>query len=629
MRGLDNPATFSLPFVDACVKIYQHLHMLRISLHNSSVIFEGVLTNLDFWIACVGSQDAQDVISLIRNHKCLVKECINAVFSCDAAAASSSVLRLFTQLKPQPLDIKREIWHCASLALVLEQCLRAGDLVGAISCCCSMIPITSANGENVENLFSKVFSSLYLDDEDGTSHIPAVVGTLFEVASFMSSMAAASAAVSSENAREVCEQAAEICSRIFAPLLREGHGLNEVETQVEKCCRKLREAAESTPVSSMPAVAEKWAISNQSQIFDAIVAPLPQLKHYSWTCEAFTQAGTGLKVLDLLCSSGKSEILSVLWVVAQLFSSASPSQLASSCPELYTIFLRCSCGSRRFDFAAAGSNAIPAPYILTNLASSCQRMCQVFSSDCSHLERARGISDFAASIVTNPDSLTIASSFLHLRSVKKSLSGSFGSVSNFFKNVGHMNAVRISLLVELKRFLDATYLLKHLQRVCLNREGSDDADIALIVDFCVAGLISQACKSLPSISSPLGATILFAACSGSTVNRSVTGTDFSKILHAAIADPQVSENEMELAVLTLSAVFQCFGKPFTVDVESHSASVVLFLERCQTLQSHPEFAQDFAPRFQQLAALIGPVLSANPKLLGESLTQFLMQQLDV
>ena len=86
---------------------------------------------------------------------------------------------------------------------------------------------------------------------------------------------------------------------------------------------------------------------------------------------------------------------------------------------------------------------------------------------------------------------------------------------------------------------------------------------------------------------------------------------------------------MELAVLTLSAVFQCFGKPFTVHVESHSASVVLFLEKCQTLQSHPEFAQDFAPRFQQLAALIGPVLSANPKLLGESLTQFLMQHLDV
>ena len=122
---------------------------------------------------------------------------------------------------------------------------------------------------------------------------------------------------------------------------------------------------------------------------------------------------------------------------------------------------------------------------------------------------------------------------------------------------------------------------------------------------------------------------MFTACSGSTVNRSVTGTDFSKILREAIADPQVSEKEMELAVLTFSAVFQCFGKSFTVDIESHSASVVLFLERCQSLQCHPEFAQDFAPRFQQLAARIGPVLSANPKLLGESLTQFSLQHLDV
>jgi hypothetical protein len=629
MRGLDNPATFSLPFVDICVSVYQLLHMLRISLHNSSVIFEGLLTNLDFWIACVGSQDAQDVISSIRNHKCLVKECINAVFSCDAAAASSSVSRLFAQLEPQPLEIKKATWHCASLALVLEQCLRAGDLVGAISCCCSMIPIASVNGENVENLFSKVLSSLRLDGEDSTSHIPAVVDSLFEVASFMSSRAASSAAVSGENARDVCEQAAEICNMIFAPLLREGHGLNEVEKQVENCSRKLREAADSTPVSAMLAIAEQWAISNRSQIFDAIVAPLPQPKTYSWTCEAFTQAAIGLKVLDLLCSSGKSEILSVLWVVAQLFSSSSPSQVASSCPELHKIFLRCSCGSRKFNFAAAGTNAIPAPDILTSIASSCQIMCQVFSSDCSHLDRAKGVSDFSVSIIANPASLTVASSFLHLRCVKKSLSGSFGSVSKFFQNVGHTNAVRLSLLVELKRFLDATFLLKHLQRSCLNRKGGDDADIALIVDFCVAGLISQACKSLPSISSPLGATLLFAACSGSSVNRSVPGSDFSKILHAAIAAPQVSEKEMELAVMIFSAVFQCFGKSFTVDVESHSASVVLFLERCQSFQSHPEFAQDFAARFQQLVALIGPVLSANPKLLGESLPQFLLQHLDV
>jgi hypothetical protein len=629
MRGLDNPATFSLPFVDVCVKIYRHLHMLRTALHNSSVIFEGVLTNLDFWIACVGSQDAQDMISSIRNHKCFVKDCINAVFSCDAAAASSSVSRLFAQFKPQPLEFKKEIWHCASLALVLEQCLRDGDLVGAISCCCSIIPITSANGENVENLFSKVLSSLDLEDEDSTSHIPAVIGTLFEVASFISSRAAAPAAVSSQNARDVCEQAAEICNRIFAPLLREGHVWNEDEKQVENCSRKLLEAADSTPVSSMPAIAEKWAISNRSQIFNTIVTPLPQLKHYSWTCEAYTQASTGLNVLDLLCSSGNSEILSVLWVVTQLFSSASPSQIASSCPELYKVFLRCSCGSRKFDFAAAGTNAIPTPDILTSLASSCHRMCQLFSSDCSHLDRAKGISDFAASIDTTSASLTIAASFLHLRSVRKSLSGSFGSVSRFFQNVGHMNVVKLSLLLELKRFLDATYLLKHLQRSCLNREGSDDADIALIVDFCVAGLISQACKSLPSVSSPLGATLLFTACSGSTVNRSVTGTDFSKILREAIADPQVSEKEMELAVLFFSAVFQCFGKSFTVDIESHSASVVLFLERCQSLQCHPEFAQDFAPRFQQLAARIGPVLSANPKLLGESLTQFSLQHLDV
>jgi hypothetical protein len=629
MRGLDNPATFSLPFVDICVSVYQLLHMLRISLHNSSVIFEGLLTNLDFWIACVGSQEAQDVISSIRNHKCFIKECINAVFSCDAAAASSSVSRLFAQLKPEPLEIKKATWHCASLALVLEQCLRAGDLVGAISCCCSMIRIASANGENVENLFSKVLSSLYLDGEERTSHIPAVVGSLFEVASFMSSKASASAAVYSENTRDVCEQAAEICNRIFAPLLQEGHGLIEVEKQIENCSRKLREAADSTPVSAMPAIAEQWAISNRSRIIDAIVAPLPQPKTYSWTCEAFTQACIGLKVLDLLCSSGKSEVLSVLCVLAQLFASVSPSQVASSCPELYKIFLRCSCGSRTFNFAAAGTNTIPVPDILTSIASSCQRMCHLFSSDCSHRDRAKGVSEFAVSIVANPASLTVASSFLHLRYVKKRLSGSFGSISKFFQNVGHLNAVRLSLLVELKRFLDATYLLKHLQRSCLNQKGSDDADIAVIVDFCIAGLISQACKSLPSISSPLGATLLFAACSGSSVNRSVTASDFSKILHAAIAAPQVSEKEMELAVMTFSAVFQCFGKSFTVDVESHSASVVLFLEKGQSLQSHPEFAQDFATRFQQLAALIGPILSANPKLLGASSTQVLLQHLDV
>jgi len=605
------------------------MHMFRVALNNASVIFEGVLTNLDFWIACVGAQEAQDFVSAVRSNKLFVKECINAVFACDSAAATSSVSRLFAQLKPQPVAIKKDIWECSSLALVLEQCLRAGDLVGVISCCCSMIPVTSSYGENMDKLLSKVLSSLYIDDEDSTNPIPAIVGTLFEIASFVNSRSAASAAVSGENARENCEQVAEICDRIFAPLLRGVQGLNDVEKQIQHCSRKLREAAASAPISAMPAIAEKWATSNRSQIFEAIVAPLPQPKNYTWTFEAFTQAGTGLKVLTLLCSSDNSVIVSVLWVLAQFFCAVSPTQLASSCPELYKLFTRCSCGSRKLNFITIGTGAIAVPDVLTSLTSSCQKLCQTFSPECSHVDRAKGISDFSISIVANPAALTIASSFLHLRSVRKSLAGSFGSVLKFFQNVGHMNTVRLSLLLELKRFLDAAYLLKHLQRSCLNHNGSDDADIALIVDFCVAGLISLACKSLPSVSCPLGATLLFAVCSCSSVNRSVTGADFSKILYAALAAPQahfleVSEKEIELAVSTFAAVFQCFGKSFTVDVESHSASVMLFLEKSQCLMSHPGVAQDIAPRFEQLAALVGPVLRANPKLLGPSLSQLLM-----
>ena len=619
-RGLDNPAKFNRPFVDVCINFYTHMHMFRKVLNNASVIFEGLLTSLDFWVACVGSQHAQDFISQVRSNKLFIKECINAVFACDSASAIASVSRLFAQLKPQPVAIKKDIWQNASVALVLEQCLRAGDLVGAISCCCSMMSITSANGENVDKLLNKVLSSLYFDDEDSTSHIPAIVSTLYEVASFVNSRGAASAAVSIEYARDVCEQAAEICDRIFSPLLREVPGVNEIEKQIEMCSSKLREASRdvSVSVSSMPAIAEKWATSNRSQIFDAIVAPLPQLKRYSWTCEAFTQAGTGLKVVALLCSAGKSEISSVLWVFSQFFAAVSPTQLASSCPELYKIFMRCSCGSRKFNFASAGANIIPVPDVLTSLTASCQKLCQAFATDCSHVDRAKGISDFSNSIVANPTVVATASSFLYLRSVRKSLAGSLGSVSKFFQTIGHASTVRLSLLLELKRFLEATYLLKHLQRSCLNFQGSDAADVALIVDFCVAGLISQASKTLPSVSSPLGATLLFTACSCSSINRSVPGADFSKILYAALAPPQVSENEMELAVSTFASIFECFGKSFTVDVESHSAAVTMLLAKSQFLLSHPTVAQDVAPRVQQLASLIGPVLSANPKLLGPS-----------
>jgi hypothetical protein len=619
-RGLDNPAKFNRPFVDVCINFYEHVHLFRKALNNASVIFEGLLTNLDFWIACVGFQDAQEFISQVRSNKFYVKECINAVFACDSASAIASVSRLFAQLKPQPLAIKKDIWQNASVALVLEQCLRKGDLVGAISCCCSMMSITSANGENVDKLLLKVLSLLYFDDGDSTSKIPAIVSTLYEVASFVNSRAAASAAVSIEYARDVCEQAAEICERIFQPLLQEVSVANELDKQIDMCSSKLREASRDVPVSvsvsSMPAIAEKWATSNRSQIFDAIVAPLPQLKRYSWTCEAFTQASTGLKVVALLCSSGKSEILSVLWAFAQFFAAVSPTPLASSCPELYKIFMRCSCGSRKFNFASAGANAIPVPDVLTSFTASCKKMCLAFASDCSHVDRAKGITDFTSSIVANPTVLAIASSFLHLRSVRKSIAGSFGSASKFFQTIGHTSTVRLSLLLEHKRFLDATYLLKQLQRSCLNLQGGDDAEVAMIVDFCVAGLISQASKTLPSVSSPLGATLLFTACSCSSINRSLPGADFSKILYAALAPPQVSENEMELAVSTFALIFECFGKSFTVDVESHSAAVTMFLAKTQFLLSHPSVSQDVAPLVQQLASLICPVLSANPKLLG-------------
>ena len=57
-RGLDNPAKFNRPFVDVCITFYEHVHVFRKVLNNASVIFEGLLTSLDFWIACVGSQHA-------------------------------------------------------------------------------------------------------------------------------------------------------------------------------------------------------------------------------------------------------------------------------------------------------------------------------------------------------------------------------------------------------------------------------------------------------------------------------------------------------------------------------------------------------------------------------------------
>jgi hypothetical protein len=485
---------------------------------------------------------------------------------------------------------------------------------------------TSAKGENVDKLLNKVLSSLYFDDEDSNSHIPAIISTLYEVASFVNSRAATSAAVSIEHVCDICEQAAEICERIFKPLLREAPGTNDIETQIGMCQSKLREAsrdaAVSVSVSSMPAIAEKWALSNRSQIFDAIVAPLPQLKKYSWTCEAFIQAGTGLKVVALLCSSGKSEILSVLWVFTQFFAAVSPTQLASSCPELYTIFLRCSRGSKNFNFASAGANAIPVPDVLTSLTASCQKLLRSFATDCSQVDRAKGITDFTDSLVSNPSVMTMASSFLHLRSLRKSLVGSLRSVWILFQRIGHTSIVRLSLLLELKRFLDAIYFLKHLQRSCLNLQEIDDADIAMIVDFCVAGLISQASKTLPSVSylhsSPSGATLLFTACCCSSINRSVSGADFSKILHAALAPTQVSENEMEVAVSTFATIFECFGKSFTVDVELHSEAVTTFLAKSQFLLSHPGVVQDVAPCIQQLASMIGPVLTTNPKLLGSS-----------
>jgi hypothetical protein len=619
-RGLDNPAKFNRSFVDVCINFYNHMRMIRNALNNASVTFEGMLTSLDFWIACVGSQNAQEFVFQIRSNKQFIKEFINAVSAGNVSSAIASVSRLFGQLQSQPLAMKKDIWQNASLALVLEQSLRAGDLVGAISCCCSMMSATSANGENVDKLLNKVLSSMNFDDGDSTSHITAIISTLYEVASFVNSRVAASAAVSIEYAREICEQAAEICDRILKRLLQEVPGASDIDAQIEMCSSKLREASRDVSVSviSMPAIAEKWAASNRSKIFDAIFAPLPQLKRYSWTCEAFTQASIGLKLIALLCSSEKSEILSVLWVFTQFFAAVSSAQLVSSCPQLYQIFMRCSSGGRKFNFISAGVNAITVPGVLSGLTSAFKTLCQAMASESSHVDRAKGISDFSNSIVADPTVLSIASSFLYLRSVRKSLAGALGSVSKFFQTIGHASTVRLSLLLEHKKFLDATYLLKHLQQSCLNLKGNDVADVALIVDFCVVGLISQASKTVPSLFCPLGATLLYTACSCSSINRSVPGAEFSKILYAAVAPAHVSENEMELAVSTFALIFECFGKSFTVDVELHSAAVTMFLAKTQFLVLHASVAQDIAPRVQQLASLIGPVLRANPKLLGPS-----------
>ena len=618
MRAIENPATFTRSFVDICCTIYEHMRLFCITLRSASVMFEGVLTNLDFWIACVGSQEAPDWIFKIRSNKIFIKEFINALFAQDSVAVISSMSRLCLHSDPQPQGMLKDALQCASLAIIMENCARAGDMIGVVSGCCSITDIVSSNAENAAKLVSKVISSLGIDDEDGTNRIPFIVDALFEVAVTFNSAAARSPAHSISYAREFCEQVAQSCGQIFAPLLT---GMDGIESQIEICTQKLRKAASCDVVPNMHETAEKWAEANQSQIVEAICSPLPQLNDYLWTTEAFSQAWTGLKVLSFLCASNDSEVMSVIWLSAQLLV-AGPSA-ASSCPEFLKVFQRFSSGSRNFNFAAAGTGAIPLPDVILKSAEFCQKLCQTFSSDCSIVDRAQGISDFTSYIVSNPTLLTVSSSFLHLRAIKSLFAGSFGSVLRFFQNVGHVSVLRLSLLLETKQFLECIYLLKHYQAFCLNLNGSDEADVASIADFCVAGLVAFASKTLPSLSSPSGAQLIYTACSCSSINRSVPLRDFSKVLHAAVSTQDVQENDAELAVAIFNSVHGCFGKTFSVDVESYAASVGLFLERCSQFlsASTSAAAEQFAPHVAKLITLISPVLTKNPKLLGPLLTR--------
>jgi len=618
MRAIENPATFTRSFVDICCTVYEHMRLFCITLRSASVMFEGVLTNLDFWISCVGSQEAPDWIFKIRSNKLFIKEFINSLFAQDSVAVISSMSRLCLHSDPQPQGMLKDALQCASLAIIMENCARAGDMIGVVSGCCSITDIVSSNAENAAKLVSKVISSLGIDDEDGTNRIPFIVDALFEVAVTFNSAAARSPAHSISYAREFCEQVAQSCGQIFAPLLT---GMDGIESQIEICTQKLRKAASCDVVPNMHETAEKWAEANQSQIVEAICSPLPQLNEYLWTTEAFSQAWTGLKVLSFLCASTDSEVMSVIWLSAQLLV-AGPSA-ASSCPEFLKVFQRFSSGSRNFNFAAAGTGAIPLPDVILKSAEFCQKLCQTFSSECSVVDRAQGISDFTSYIVSNPTLLTVSSSFLHLRAIKSLFAGSFGSVLRFFQNVGHVSVLRLSLLLETKQFLECIYLLKHYQACCLNLNGSDEADVAFIVDFCVAGLVAFASKTLPSLSSPSGAQLVYTACSCSSINRSVPLRDFSKVLHAAVSAQDVPENDAELAVAIFNSVHGCFGKTFSVDVESYAASVGLFLERCSQFlsASTSAAAEQFAPLVVKLITLISPVLTKNPKLLGPLLTR--------
>ncbi len=614
---------FSRSFVDVCTTVFLHVRTFCVTLRNSSVVFEGVLTNQVFWTACVGSQEAFDWIHMIRSNKSIIKECINAMFSCDSAAMISSISRLLVHgvcWKPLSQQMQKDTWLCASLAIVLENCVQAGDMIGVITCCCSMTGIASSHKESTDKLLSKVISKLNMDDEDGTNRIPSIIDTLFQVSSILHLKAASSAMSYS---REYCEQAAQICDQIFAPLLQ---GIDDTEKQIEHCSRRFHEVAGSVvEVSNMSVIAENWAKANRSQIFEAISSPLPQLNDYTWTNEAFVQAWTGLKMLSLLCASTDSEIVSVIWISVRLLTAGSATDISISCPEFHRIFMRCSCGSRNFNFLTISPGIIPLPDFILSSAESCQNLCQTFHPECSVADRTRGISDFTTRIVSNPTLLTVSSSFLHLRSFRKLLSGSFGSALKFLYSVGHVNVLRLSLLLEKKFYLEAIFLLKHFQSCCLTRRGSNDADVALVVDFCVAGLISLAIKALPSVSSPSSATLLYTVCSCSSINRSLPLRQFSQVMHAAISAKHVSEMEMELAVSIFNSVFECFGKSFTVDVESYSASVMQFFERCRGFlsdKSQSVAVQGFDSVVHKLIDLITPVLRLNPRLLGSFFTDF-------
>ena len=81
---------------------------------------------------------------------------------------------------------------------------------------------------------------------------------------------------------------------------------------------------------------------------------------------------------------------------------------------------------------------------------------------------------------------------------------------------------------------------------------------------------------------------------------------------------------MELAVSILNLVFECFGKSFSVDVESYSAAVMQFCERCRGFLSIQSVVdQELDSVVQKLIGLISPVLSLNPRLLGSFCTDFL------